>query len=289
MREALLAGVAGNCRNLCERGTRLIRPRREHVVIPNPYVGRDEIWIQRQRLLVRLDRFVEAPHLHEQLRVGIVRVGIVGNQLDVLLERSLRVRQLVEEPIGVAKLIVGLRERRIDRRRLDEVLDGRLVLLAAEKGVAEQRMRAFVVRKEPNKLGVVRQHDRRVAFHRRFQSQDDVALAFADLSRQRRRSSRRLDEVLRRSRRIGKTHVAERELRILADGLLVEGVRVGCPKLLREVASLQIELARLLRCRRDGNLVRGWSGLPRRRSDAGAERENERARDCPLHWCKAAH
>ena len=79
---------------------------------------------------------------------------------------------------------------------LTQVLDRGLVFLAAEVGGAEQHLRALVVREQPHELGVVSEHARRVPLHRGFEPEDHVPLALADLAGQRRRPSRRVDELL---------------------------------------------------------------------------------------------
>ena len=60
-----------------------------------PMIGRRELRVHLQRLPVLGDGLVEPPHLHQQLGVGIVGVGIVRDQLDVFLERLLRPRRSV--------------------------------------------------------------------------------------------------------------------------------------------------------------------------------------------------
>jgi hypothetical protein len=93
--------------------------------------GGDEVRVHGQRLLVVLDRLLEASRLHEQLGVRVVGVGIARDQLDVLLEGLLRLRVLAHEAIGVAHLVVGLRELRVEGRGLLVFDDrGRVVLLA---------------------------------------------------------------------------------------------------------------------------------------------------------------
>ena len=194
--------------------------------------------IQRECLLVGLDRLGEPPPLHQQLGIRIVRIRIVWNQLHVLLERDLGVVQLVEEAIGIAKLVVRLRERRVDGRRLDECLHRRVVVLAAEVEVAEQRVGPFIVREQSDELGVVRQHLRDVAFHRRVEPEHHVLLAVADPPGQRRRAGDGVDEFLGRSGSVREAEMGQGEIGVLGDRLFVESPRICRPKLFRELASL---------------------------------------------------
>ena len=78
--------------------------------LPMPMYDATKFGIDRERLVVHGDRLVEASHLHEQLGIRVIRVGVVGDQLDVFLERGLGLAVLAQEPVGVAHLVVRLRE-----------------------------------------------------------------------------------------------------------------------------------------------------------------------------------
>jgi hypothetical protein len=134
----------------------------------------------------------------------------------------------------------------------------------------------------------VREHAGRVPFQPGLDREDHVTLAFAHLTRQRRGARRRVDKFLVGSRRVRETEVAEREVLVRRDRLLVVAAGIGRAKLLGEVAPLQVRLPRLFGCRRDRNLVgRGLRLSEERR--AGAERDEQDARECPsAHW-DAAH
>src|SRR5262249_16948844 len=99
----------------------------------------------RQRLLVALDRLLEAARLHQELGVRIVGIGIGRDELDVLLEGLLGLVVLAEEAIRVAHLVVGLREGGVERRGLLVGRDRRVVVLAAKVEGREQVVRARIV------------------------------------------------------------------------------------------------------------------------------------------------
>src|SRR6185369_14225906 len=63
----------------------------------------DEVWLDRQRLVVLRDRFIKSSHLQQQLRVRIIRVRIVRDQLDVFLERILSVVVILILTIGITE------------------------------------------------------------------------------------------------------------------------------------------------------------------------------------------
>ena len=195
--------------------------------------------------------------LHQELGVGVVRIRIVRDQLDVLLEGRLGVVQLVEEAIGVAKLVVGLREGGVDRRRPDELLDRGVVVLPSEVEVAEQRVCPLIVREEPDQFFVVRQHFLDVPFHRCIEAEHHVLLALAHPPGQCRGAGDRVDEFPGRARGVGQAEMRQREVGIFCDCLLVELPCVRRPQLLGQFPALRIQVARFARRRRDGHLVGG--------------------------------
>src|SRR4029450_11344573 len=96
------------------------------------------------------------------------------------------------------------------------------------------------------------------------------------------------DEFLGRSGGVRQAEMSQREIRILGDGLLVESPRIGGTELLRQLASLEIQLARVGRGRRDRNLVSGRRAGGCRERPPG-EREQERPGDRPARDSEAAH
>ncbi len=122
----------------------------------------DEVGAHPERLAVVGDRLVEAAELEQQLGVRVVGVGVVGQDLGVLLERGLGPVHLAEEAVAVAELVVDLGEARGDRRGALVERDRLDVALGAEVGIAEQHQGALVVRvlahelvEELDLLGVV--------------------------------------------------------------------------------------------------------------------------------------
>src|SRR3979490_1366459 len=77
--------------------------------------------VHAERLAILCDRVVETAHLEQEFSVGIIRIGIVRDQRDVLLERLLRIRV-------VPLLTVGVTENVVDRRKVGSNLGGFLVM-----------------------------------------------------------------------------------------------------------------------------------------------------------------
>ena len=83
----IAAGLAGYLLNLGRRFIRVSLVQQSHA---DSLMRVDEVLIDRERLAILRDRIVKPAHLQKQFRVRVVRIGIVGNQLDVFLERLLR-------------------------------------------------------------------------------------------------------------------------------------------------------------------------------------------------------
>ena len=237
----------------------------EDVVVPDPDVGGHEVRVDGESLLVAPDRLLESPHLHQELRVGVVRVRVVRYQLDVLLERTLRLVVLAEEAIGVAHLVVGLRERGVDGGRLRVGLDRRRVVLPPEVVGAHEIVGALVVGTGGDQLGEAVLLARRLALCARVEGADEEPLRLRGLAGEGHGPGDGVEELLGRPRRARKADLGQREARVLRGRLLEQGPRVGGAQLLREISALQVQLSRLLRRRRDRDLV------GRRRGRGGAE------------------
>ena len=97
VRRAPLAVVLRDLERPVHLGERFLGLVLEVVVARDAVARRREPGVQVERLAVHRDRLVVAPALHEQLGVRIVGVRIVGDELDVLLERRLRLIELVQE------------------------------------------------------------------------------------------------------------------------------------------------------------------------------------------------
>ena len=109
-------------------------------------VGIDEVRVDLESLLVLRDRVVEPAHLQEKLRVRVVGVRIVGDELDVLLERLLGVREVPVLAVRVAEQVPGGRVARVDLRRLAVVLDRLREILLAEPVARQGKLRPLVAR-----------------------------------------------------------------------------------------------------------------------------------------------
>ena len=259
-RQPFLAVVAGDAGELGEGLARLLGLAHEHAVVPDADIGGDEVGVQRERLLVVLDGVVEAAHLHEQLGVRVVGVGIGRDELDVLLEGLLRVGVLAEEAVRVAELVVGLREGGVDRGRLRVFLRRRRVVLAGEMVRAHQVVRALVVGEGGHQLRQAVLLALRVTFRARVQLADDETLGLGGLVGQRDRAAHGREELLGRARRVGQADLDQREARVLGRRLLEELPRVGGAQLLGEVASLEVRLTRVRGRRGDRDPVRRRGG-----------------------------
>ena len=236
--------------------------------------------VDRQRLLVALDRLLESARLHEQLGVGVVGVRIAGDQLDVLLEGLLRLRVLAHEPVRVAHLVVGLRELRVDGGRLLVLGDGGRVVLAAEEKLAQQVVRALVVGRGRDQLGEAVLLPRRLALGAGVERADERAAPARTPWPKARPRLRAVEELLGRARGVGEAELGQREARVLGRRLLEERARVGGAQLLGEVAALQVELSRLVRGGRDRDPVGGRLPAPWRRE----QRRRPARRGSPLVW-----
>ena len=229
--------------------------------------------IDRECLVVHGNRLVEAPQLHEQFGIRVIRVGVVGDELDVFLERGLGLAVLPEEPVGVPHLVVRLREACVDLGSLHEVVDRTLVLLPPEVGVREQRLRALVLRKERHELRVVAQHASRIVLEPGIEREHHVPFAFADLRREGDRLGHGLDELAIRARRGREPDVCEREAGVLRRGLLVEAPRISRAEPFGEVAALQVQSSCFFGRRRDRDLSCRCGGLRARGRADGADHE----------------
>ena len=109
----------------------------KHLVVGDPRVGGDEVLVRLEGPPVVLDRLLEATGLHQQLGVGVVGVGIVGNQLDVAPKGGLGRLEVAQEAMRISHLVVGRRVVGVDLDRALVAGDGLLVLLAAEMEAAE--------------------------------------------------------------------------------------------------------------------------------------------------------
>ena len=256
--------------------------------MPIPTIRRDEVRIDRECLLVHFDRFVEPAHLHQQLGVRVIRIGIVRQQLDVLLECRLGVGISLQKAIRITQLVIGSREIRIRLRRTNVVLDGGLVLLPAEIDNAEQREDALVVRIQPDGLVVMLQDGGRIASQAGIAGENDLTLAFADAARQGDGTLGRIDELSGRARCRGESQVRKREFRILCHRFGIEPARVGDPQLVGKIAPLQIQLPRLVRRCRDRHFCRAGC-LRARNGRASAGRDENHACQCSCYESLVVH
>src|SRR5271163_1701908 len=96
--------------------------------------------------MVLRQRIVKPAHLQQQLRVGVVRVGVVGNQFDVLFEGLLGIRIVFLLPVGIAENVVGGGVAGGEFGRLLVVLDGLIEFLLAKIVVGQGELRALVIR-----------------------------------------------------------------------------------------------------------------------------------------------
>ncbi len=219
-RQAPLAVVARLLPEPGEAGAGVGGLAHEHLVVADADVGGHEVGVDAERFLVVPDRVLELAHLHQQLGVGVVGVGVVRDQLDVLLEGLLRVRVLAQEAVGVAHLVVGLGERGRDRDRLLVLGDGRGPLLPAEVIAAEQVVSALVRRVGGRELAVELLLPLRQAPRAGVEPVDHPALRLRDLRARRLGLLQRVEEVLRGAGCIGEAQVSKGESRVLLHGLL---------------------------------------------------------------------
>ncbi len=251
----LLAVVPGDRGEPRERLARLRAPPQEDLVVADPDVRSHEVRVDGERLLVGLDRLLEAAGLHQQLGVGIVGVGVARYQLDVLLEGLLRFGILLDEAVRVAELVVGLGEARVDGGGLGVGRDGRRIVLLSEIEAPQEIEAAGVVRVARGELRVAVPLPSHLALRPRFQPLHDEPLWFGHLAGERDRPAHRLEELLGGARGVGEPHLGQREALVLRCRRLEELARIGDSQLLREVAAFQVELPRLFRGGRDRDLV----------------------------------
>src|SRR5271166_4897021 len=98
------------------------------------------MWIDRQGFVILDKGIVESAHLQQQFRIGVVWVGIVGNQLDVFLECLLGVGKVSLLPVGVPENVVGRGIAGGQFGRLLVVLDGRPRFLLAKIVVSQAEL-----------------------------------------------------------------------------------------------------------------------------------------------------
>ena len=156
-----------------------------HEIGGDPEVRRHEVGVHAERLAVLRDRFVEAAHLEQEFGVGVVGIGIVGNQLDVFLESLLRVRVVALLAVGVSEDVVDRREVGSEFRGFLVVRDGLLVFLLAEVVAAEIEERALIVRIGGNQLVEIFLLLDDFAVGGGLVDEDEQALAFRRLAGQR--------------------------------------------------------------------------------------------------------
>ena len=225
----------------------------------------DEVRIDRQRLPVLDDRVVEPAHLQKQLGVRIVGVGVLRDQLDVLLERLFGVRVVAVLPVGVAQEVVGGRVGRVDLGGLLVVLDRLRVLLLAEVVAGQIEMRPLVVRVRRDELIEVFLLLHRVGVCPGLGREDQEPLSVGSLVRQAHGLVQVLEELLGRRRRVGEAQLRQREVRVERDCLGEVRDRVGQEQLLELIPALQELRLRLGRGRRHRDLPgvgrRGRLGL----------------------------
>ena len=62
-----------------------------------------------QRLTVLRDGIFKLSHLQQEFRIGVVRIGIIGNQFDIFLKHVLGVRIVSLLAVGIAEDVEGRR------------------------------------------------------------------------------------------------------------------------------------------------------------------------------------
>src|SRR5688572_6674086 len=106
----------------------------------------DEVLIDRQGLLILRDRIVKLAHLQEQLRVRVIRIRIVGNQLNVFLERPFGAGVLFVLSVRIAEQVEGRRELWLELSGLFVILNRLRHLLLTKVVTSEGKVRALVIR-----------------------------------------------------------------------------------------------------------------------------------------------
>src|ERR1700686_1380688 len=100
----ITAGFAGYLLYLGRSFIRVSLVQQSHA---DPLVGVYEVLIDRQRLSILRNRIVKLAHLQKQFPVRVVRVWIVGNELNVFLERLLRVWVINILPVRITEKVIG--------------------------------------------------------------------------------------------------------------------------------------------------------------------------------------
>src|SRR6185369_14103820 len=98
------------------------------------------------RLTILRDRIVELAHLQIQLSERVMRVRIIGNQLDVFLESRFGVWVINILAVSVAEQIEGRRELRFDLRGPLVVLNRVGKVLLPEVIGGQSKVSALVIR-----------------------------------------------------------------------------------------------------------------------------------------------
>jgi hypothetical protein len=253
-RQPTLAVAARHRRQSRIGGPRLGPVALEHLVVADPDVGVHEVAIKGEGLLVILHGVVEPAHLHQQLRVRIVGVGVLGDQLDVPPEGLLGIGEPSQEAVGVTELVVGLGERRIDDGGLFILRDGRRVVLLSEVEVAQEHVDALVLGTKLQQLRIALLLPRDIASRARIEPEDHEALRLRDPVGQGDGLLQGLEELLGGAGVDGQVEVGARETGVLDDRLPIELSRVSRPKGFGHVPTLQVQRAGVLRRRRDRDL-----------------------------------
>ena len=208
-----------------------------------------EVLIDGQRLLILRDRLVELAHLQEQLRIGVVGVRIVRDQLDVLLERLLGVGVVAILSIGVAENVEHRRVARVQLGRLLVVLDRLREILLTEVVPAEIEVGALVVRVRRDELLEIVLLLLRVVVGARLGRENQQPLAVRRLARQAHGLGEVVEEFLRRRGDIGPAQLRKREFRIERDGLVEVLDRVSGQQSLGKIATGEVTPCEPLRTR----------------------------------------
>src|SRR5437867_2479426 len=106
---------------------------------------RHEVGIHAESLAVLGDRVLEPAHFQQELGIGVVGIGVVGNQLDVLPEGLLRVLIVPLLAVRVTKNVVGGRVVGSEFGSFFVVRNRLLILLLTKVVIAEIETRALVI------------------------------------------------------------------------------------------------------------------------------------------------
>src|SRR5205085_8196068 len=124
-------------------------------------------------------------------------VRVVRDQLDVLLESLLGVREVAVLPVGVAEYVVGGRIVRGQLGRLLVVRDGLCEILLAEVVAAEVEVRALVFGMRGDELVELLLLPRGFAVAARLGGEDEQPLALRSLTRKVNRLLQMFEELFR--------------------------------------------------------------------------------------------